>query len=756
VKGESILRHSFSILTLIAAGLTGAAANAGFIACDADLDGSGTVNGLDLASLLAAWGPCGGCPSDFNGSGTVDGLDLAQLLSAWGTSGCGAGGAGTEAELAGNSLAGHPFFEYVTAFNQGSNIKVALDPTRYPAIVGETCNVYIVANKTAAQWAGDGSLTDVTGGFQTESFVAGTIQANTFTVSGSSGLNGTTGEQVGIPYDMVCDCNQNGQLDGGDYIDGLGDAGGLYVVRDTAAPGPYAVTELTYTVTPWTGTAGFANENTFYPTNIASLGPRPLIIVSHGNGHQYIWYDHLGTHMASYGYVLMSHQNNTVPGVIPASTTTLEHTNAFVSQVASAGAPGTPALAPIDGLVDVNNIMWIGHSRGGEGVALAYDRVFDGAFIPVGWDLSDLKLVSSIAPVDFQGGTANPGFTHGGPYHLWTGSSDADVNGCANCNLCQTYHLHDRAEGYRQSITNQGTGHGDYHNGGGSSVAAGPCLVGRPRTHQMMRGYLLPLAEHYFDNDIPSKDFLWRQWESFKPIGAPATAVCAAPSGTGVDVVNTLMYRDGPAAGNFMIDNFESQASTATSSSGGTVTMVGLAEISENRADDNNADFTWSAADLMNAATLAGTGDNTTRILVFSYAGAASLEWSVIGAQQDLTDDAYLSFRAAQMSRHPNVTAALADLTFNVVLRDADGTTGSINVGAYGGGIEEPYQRTTCGVGAGWHAEFETVRIRLTDFTHNNPNLDLGSITAVRFEFGGAGVSNEGRLGVDEIEIVKN
>jgi PQQ-like domain/Dockerin type I domain len=57
--------------------------------CVADLDGSGVVNGLDLAMLLGAWGRCTGptppgCPTDLSGDGTVNGIDLAQLLAAWG------------------------------------------------------------------------------------------------------------------------------------------------------------------------------------------------------------------------------------------------------------------------------------------------------------------------------------------------------------------------------------------------------------------------------------------------------------------------------------------------------------------------------------------------------------------------------------------------------------------------------------------------------------------------------------------------
>lgn len=49
-----------------------------------DLNGDGVVDGLDLALLLGAWGPCNGCAADLDGNGIVNGLDLALLLSEWG------------------------------------------------------------------------------------------------------------------------------------------------------------------------------------------------------------------------------------------------------------------------------------------------------------------------------------------------------------------------------------------------------------------------------------------------------------------------------------------------------------------------------------------------------------------------------------------------------------------------------------------------------------------------------------------------
>jgi thermitase len=52
----------------------------------ADLNGDGTVDGVDLSVMLAAWGPCvtASCAGDINQDDTVDGTDLSALLAAWG------------------------------------------------------------------------------------------------------------------------------------------------------------------------------------------------------------------------------------------------------------------------------------------------------------------------------------------------------------------------------------------------------------------------------------------------------------------------------------------------------------------------------------------------------------------------------------------------------------------------------------------------------------------------------------------------
>lgn len=52
------------------------------VANPADINGDGSVNGVDLTALLGAWGTSNAA-ADIDDNGTVDGLDLAQLLAGW-------------------------------------------------------------------------------------------------------------------------------------------------------------------------------------------------------------------------------------------------------------------------------------------------------------------------------------------------------------------------------------------------------------------------------------------------------------------------------------------------------------------------------------------------------------------------------------------------------------------------------------------------------------------------------------------------
>jgi hypothetical protein len=666
------------------------------------------------ATVLASTASLAASPATQSPAGGGSPVDLAGVV---------------RAELAGNPLDAYPHFEYVRTFMEGAPISVAVDPTRYPGITGWSGEIYLVAHKELDEWIDSPGLLDVRGAPQAATFAGADVESDTVLLDSTRAATGEAGTGLGVAYDVVLDTNMDRRLDAGDWIDGLAGEPGLFVAHPTQVPGPLAVTEALYSG----GT--FLGQDLYYPTDIATLGQLPLVVVSHGNGHNYTWYDHIGYHLASYGCIVMSHQNNTQPGIETASTTTLTNTEYLLANQA------TIAGGALLGHLDVHRIVWIGHSRGGEGVVRAYDRIFDGTYTPVNFTRSDIVLVSSIAPTDFLGpASSNP---HDVNYHLWVGGADADVTGCADCSLCQSFHLLDRSVGNHQSISLHGVGHGAFHDGGGSTVATGPCQVSRADTHELMKSYLLPLVKKYTEGNLPAEDFLWRQWEHFHSPGLPE----------GPCIVVDLEYTPGPSPDRFVVDDFQSQPAASVSSSGGRVESD-FDTLVEGRFDDPNSDFTTNTV-AMNGMTMGDGGDSTAGI-TFSWSGGdRGMRFSLPTGSMDLGAYRYVAFRVCQITRDPLNEAWFGDQQFEVGLRDVQGQASFIGIGAYGGGVEVPYQRSGCGAGVGWGNEFETIRIRIEDFTRNGSGIDLANIASVELRCGPMYGSKEGRLGLDDLVLTR-
>jgi formylglycine-generating enzyme required for sulfatase activity len=66
----------------LAASLPGPMASA---QCVGDFNGDAVVDGVDLGTLVGAWGACEACQEDLDSDGSVNGLDLGALLGAWGS-----------------------------------------------------------------------------------------------------------------------------------------------------------------------------------------------------------------------------------------------------------------------------------------------------------------------------------------------------------------------------------------------------------------------------------------------------------------------------------------------------------------------------------------------------------------------------------------------------------------------------------------------------------------------------------------------
>jgi hypothetical protein len=535
-----------------------------------------------------------------------------------------------------------------------------------------------------------------------------------------------TGAGVVGRYDAVVDIDGDGALSSGDMVQGF-DGPAFIVVGDLGAPGPYPVEEFEWSAGYW------ITQKIYYPNDLANLDPLPIVVMSHGNGHDYRWYNYLGRHLASWGYLFMSHRNDTGPGPVTASRTTVDNTDALIS------LQSTIQGGVLNGEIDGTRIAWLGHSRGGEGVVLAYDDLVDGAQNPSSFSDADIQLVSSIAPTIFQGPeAANPNDVK---YHLMAGSSDGDVTGSPDCDLCQYFRLfkNGTAEGWVTYF--QGSTHNDFHDDVAGSFDDGIFVsgvkIGSARTHQGAKAYYLALLDHVLKGDEVLDEYLERVPELLRP--------------DGVDfVLSTQSFRSPTRT---VIDDFQSEPDTAVSSSGGSVSGT-VANRTEGLGDDANTTLNWTGSDAFNGMTWADRdGVDAERSASFDWDADAQLDFSVPSGLADQTGATHVSFRAAQFTRHPNTVAVAGMLSFTVALVDGAGNEVGFDTRAWGG-IPQPARRTGSGNGSGWVNEFQTIRVPLEAFTANGRGLDLANLSTIRFRFGPSYGSSLGRIALDDVEFL--
>ncbi|HXV75729.1 MAG TPA: thrombospondin type 3 repeat-containing protein [Candidatus Polarisedimenticolaceae bacterium] len=645
------------------------------------------------------------------------------------TSAVWAGSGATDLELAGIPVDRDPWFEYVDAIQPGERLWVGIDPTLLPALGGVSCDIYVVGDRTAAGWIADPSLTDLTsGGPKTHSFCGGTIRTNRVAVAEPGELPSDAGAGLGVAYDVVLDCNRNGLLDAGDFVDGRLDTQRLYALPDTTLSGPLAVASLTF------GPAE-TRQIVYYPADIATRGELPLVVVSHGWTHDYLWYAHIGHHLASYGYVVMSHVNQVGDGGPFATYTAAEETLAATDRLLAI-PPGAEVLA---GHIDSDRLALIGHSTGGEGVVRAYTMLRNGQASPQRFTTASIRLLVPLAPVSwFAPEVVNPFDV---PFHMFGGAADIDVSNGPLDTYVQLLAMFEIAAGPRYLTYIQGAGHGDLHAGQQSSWADGPDLIGRGRTHEVLLGYLLPMVESYLRGNPAGRDFFTRMDDRFRPEGIDAQVVLAQE------------MREPEEVG-FVIDDFQANDSVDISSSGGQVTYT-VSNVAEPSMRDVDGGLDWDGTQPANGMTRSRFAGTDPRCVVFDWGpdAPAYYELEIAIGERGFAAHGFLSFRAAQGTRHPETVALDGPLTFSVTLRDGTGNQRTLPLAAYGE-ITQPYQRWGHGIGYGWSNEFSTVRIPLRDFLREGGGLDLGDIAAVRFDFGPSFGSVRGRLALDDIELV--
>ena len=108
----------------------------------------------------------------------------------------------------------------------------------------------------------------------------------------------------------------------------------------------------------------------------------------------------------------------------------------------------------------------------------------------------------------------------------------------------------------------QGAGHGDFHSCYTCGEwASGPDLIGFLATNNISKVFMLTELEWFIRGNPAAKDYLTHLWDDFRSQGL----ITPASVPPGIVAVN---FKDAAATGTVIVDDFETNPSTGTSSSG--------------------------------------------------------------------------------------------------------------------------------------------------------------------------------------------
>ncbi|MGE0551965.1 MAG: alpha/beta hydrolase family protein [Gemmatimonadales bacterium] len=209
------------------------------------------------------------------------------------------------------------------------------------------------------------------------------------------------------------------------------------------------------------------NGRVWYPDG---PGPYPLVLVVHGNHDMTDFsdpgYEYLGRHLASRGYILASVDENFLNGNLRGENDArgwmlLKHLEAWRGFNDSSNSP-------FHHKVDLGKIALMGHSRGGEAVAVAgaFNRLRhypDDATVEFDHGFA-IKGLVAIAPIDGQYEPAEvPTPLENVNYLVIHGSHDGDVSAFSGLRQYQRIEFTDGGEWFKSAIWMYRANHGQWN-----------------------------------------------------------------------------------------------------------------------------------------------------------------------------------------------------------------------------------------------------------------------------------------------------
>jgi dienelactone hydrolase len=213
----------------------------------------------------------------------------------------------------------------------------------------------------------------------------------------------------------------------------------------------------------------------------SGAGPFPLVLIVHGNHVMEDFsdpgYAYLGELLASQGFIVVSVDENFL------NLSLSDYVNPFalrmgdenkargwllLEHLAQWRAWNADAANPLHGRIDMDRIALIGHSRGGEAVAVANafnDLGYfpDDATIPFGFHFH-LRAIAAIAPVDGQYDPAGrPTPMHDQNYFVIQGNMDGDLTSFMGSSQYSRATLSPGSDAFKASLYVKGANHGQFN-----------------------------------------------------------------------------------------------------------------------------------------------------------------------------------------------------------------------------------------------------------------------------------------------------
>lgn len=221
-------------------------------------------------------------------------------------------------------------------------------------------------------------------------------------------------------------------------------------------------------------------------------GPFPLVLVVHGNHSMEDYsdpgYDYLGELLAGRGFILASVDenflNSSVGDLLSGMDGGLDEENdargwLLLEHLRTWTAWNRDSANPFYDKVDLDRIGLIGHSRGGEAVAVAaaFNRLPyypDDATVQFDYDF-DIRAVVAIAPVDGQYRPAERGTPiENVNYFVMHGANDGDVSSFSGLSQYERVEFADGRYWFKAALYALGANHGQFNTTWGRSDAGEP------------------------------------------------------------------------------------------------------------------------------------------------------------------------------------------------------------------------------------------------------------------------------------------